>query len=199
MSDASDLANSIRSLADPHPTKRSTAGAQIHRLAADLCQPIVRQWAAHSAFRELLVGSTRDRQTPFVAGIAVLPETFEQIRAANGTPRLADVPPDQDAIEFELPFGGHILLDVLTSRDPDAGGAIARYLRKFGEGIQQVEIYVTDVDRATEILRRQFNLAPIYGATRLGADRTRVNFFLAEAPHGNKVLIELVEPGVDRS
>jgi len=30
-------------------------------------------------------------------GIAVQPELFRQIRAANGSPRLAEVPPDQDA------------------------------------------------------------------------------------------------------
>jgi hypothetical protein len=56
-----------------------------------------------------------------------------------------------------------------------------------------VEIYVRDVDRATEILRARFGLAPIYPSTRAGADGTRVNFFLATAPDGKKVLIELVE------
>jgi hypothetical protein len=81
----------------------------------------------------------------------------------------------------------------LTTREPDGPGAIARYLQKFGEGIQQIEIYVRDVDRATEILRTRFALSPLYPATRAGADGTRVNFFLATAPDGKKVLIELVE------
>ena len=72
-------------------------------------------------------------------------------------------------------------------------GAIARYLEKHGEGIQQIEITVRDVDRATEILRTKFALAPIYPATRPGADGTRVNFFLVPTPQGKKVLVELVE------
>jgi hypothetical protein len=49
------------------------------------------------------------------------------------------------------------------------------------------------VDRATEILRTKFSLAPIYAATRPGADGTRVNFFLVPAPQAKKVLVELVE------
>jgi hypothetical protein len=49
------------------------------------------------------------------------------------------------------------------------------------------------VDRATAILRSRFGLAPIYPATRAGADGTRVNFFLAATPDGKKVLIELVQ------
>jgi len=72
-------------------------------------------------------------------------------------------------------------------------GAIARFLDKFGEGIQQVEIDVTDVDRATEILRARFKLDPIYPATRSGANGTRVNFFLVTISNAKKVLVELVE------
>ena len=44
-----------------------------------------------------------------------------------------------------------------------------------------MEIDVTDVDRATEILRTRFKLEPIYPATRPGANGTRVNFFLVTA------------------
>jgi tellurite resistance protein TerC len=130
-------------------------------------------------------------------GIAVLPETFDKIRAANGSPRLADAPPDQDVLEFELEFAGdlpqHPRLDILTTKAPGGGGAIARFLEKFGEGIQQVEIDVTDVDRATEILRARFQIEPIYPATRSGANGTRVNFFLVSLSNARKVLVELVE------
>lgn len=126
-------------------------------------------------------------------GVAVLPKTFARIRAANGNPPLADVPPDQDANEFELHFADRVQLDILTTNTPGGLGAIARFLDKFGEGIQQVEFDVKNVDEATEILRRRFNLAPLYPATRAGADGTRVNFFLASRPDGRKVLIELVE------
>jgi hypothetical protein len=127
------------------------------------------------------------------AGIAVQPALFEMIRAANGSPRLADVPPDQDAKEFELHFEDQANLDILTTRDPSGTGAIARYLQKFGEGIQQVEVVVRDVTRATAILRSKFDVAPIYPETRPGADGTRVNFFLATNEENKKVLIELVE------
>ena len=43
-------------------------------------------------------------------------------------------------------------LDILTTKSPGGTGAIASFLEKFGEGIQQVETDVTDVDRATETL-----------------------------------------------
>ncbi|MCL4524145.1 MAG: hypothetical protein M1451_09565 [Acidobacteria bacterium] len=56
-----------------------------------------------------------------------------------------------------------------------------------------MEYFVGDVDRATEILRSRFGVKFIYPQTRAGADGTRVNFFLAAAPDGRKVLIELVE------
>jgi methylmalonyl-CoA/ethylmalonyl-CoA epimerase len=143
-------------------------------------------------------GDPRWKRPPLVLGIAVQPETFEKIRAANGSPRLSDVPPDQDAKEFELHFGEKGDLDILTTREPGGSGAIARYLEKFGEGIQQIELNVTDVDRATEVLRARFGLTPIYPATRPGADGTRVNFFLVSAASGKKWLIELVEPAAER-
>lgn len=126
-------------------------------------------------------------------GLAVPREAFNRIRIANGTPRLAEVPPDQDAEEFELHFPEGISLDVLTTREPGGEGAIARYLTKFGEGVQQVEFRCTNVDRAAEILKDKFKIAPIYPATRAGADGTRVNFFLVASPDGGKVLIEIYQ------
>ena len=126
-------------------------------------------------------------------GVAVPREAFSRIRIANGTPRLAEVPPDQDAEEFELDFQEGISLDVLTTREPGGDGAIARYLSKFGEGVQQVEFRCTNVDRATEILKEKLKIVPVYPATRSGADGTRVNFFLVGSPDGGKVLIELYQ------
>jgi tellurite resistance protein TerC len=155
-------------------------------------------------FRNLLVQDQFQRpygdsipQSKLTVGIAVLPETFNEIREANGSPLLAEVPSDQDALEFELEFEGDFLqpprLDILTTNAPGGDGAIARFLNKFGEGIQQVEIDVSDVDRATEILRVRFHVEPIYPATRPGANGTRVNFFLVTTWNGTKVLVELVE------
>ncbi len=126
-------------------------------------------------------------------GIAVKPETFEKIHAANESPELAAVPPDQDAREFELFFPSQIQLDILTTQLPGGRGAIDRFLDKFGEDIQQVELDVTDIDGATGILRAAFQIEPIYPATRPGANGTRVNFFLVPDSNGRKVLVELVE------
>ena len=103
------------------------------------------------------------------------------------------MPPDQDALEFELAFAHGVRLDVLTTRDAAGQGAIARFLARFGAGIQQVECDVRDVTRATEMLRARFAIEPIYPETRAGADGTRVNFFLVPADEGRKILIELVE------
>lgn len=139
-------------------------------------------------------------------GIATRPDTFEIIRTMNGFPRLADVPPDQDAVEFELHFPADktkppeifgfldLEIDILTTKDPAGSGAIAKFLAKRGEDIQQVEYEVSDVDRATRILAEKFGVKAIYPATRPGANGTRVNFFLVTNPGGHKVLIELVEP-----
>lgn len=118
---------------------------------------------------------------------------FARIREANGTPSLADVPPDQDAEEFELHFPEGVSLDVLTTREPGGTGAIARYLAKFGEGVQQVEYRCANVDRATAILKERFGVAPVYPQTRPGAEGTRINFFLVPTPNTGKVLIELYE------
>ncbi|MGB7227310.1 MAG: hypothetical protein WBD26_06095 [Candidatus Acidiferrales bacterium] len=125
-------------------------------------------------------------------GIAVMPERFAKIRALLGELRLADVPPDQDAEEFEWNPDEAVHLDILTTRALGKDGAIAKFLAKFGEGIQQVEFLTSDVGKVTRLLVSRMNIMPIYPATRSGADGTRVNFFLVSAAEGRKILIELV-------
>jgi hypothetical protein len=199
MAEAHDIARWISQLADPDASRRTASALQLRMAASRLCLPVINEWIADLEFRELVRPHGVDEsshpsagKSPFVVGIAVHPENFEKIRAANGSPPLADVPPDQDALEFELRLKGSDS-DILSTREPGGSGAIARYLQKFGEGIQQIEVFVTDVDRATDILRTRFGLEPVYPATRAGADGARVNFFLVPAA-GKKVLIELVEP-----
>jgi len=130
-------------------------------------------------------------------GLAVRRETFTRIRAANGQPALAIVPQEQDAEEFELHFADDIELDVLTSRGPSGQGAIARFLAKFGEGVQQVEFRCLNVNRAMAIVRERFSVVPIYPETRAGANGSNVNFVLVPVPgaagENAKVLIELYE------
>ena len=104
-----------------------------------------------------------------------------------------NVPPDQDAEEFEWNPDEAVHLDILTTRALGKDGAIAKFLAKFGEGIQQVEFLTSDVGKVTRLLASRMNIMPIYPATRSGADGTRVNFFLVSAAEGRKILIELVE------
>jgi hypothetical protein len=186
-----DLASLIRELADADSSIRERAAAELFRLGSERIEPIMKTWLQDRGLAKFFAFGVR--VPGITVGVAVEPLRFDQIRAANGSPQLADVPADQDAREFELEFRNRIQLDILTSREPAGPGAIARYLQKSGEGIQQVELYVKDVDRATEILRTRFGVQPVYPATRPGANGTRVNFFLVAAPAGGKVLIELVE------
>jgi hypothetical protein len=185
---SSPLSPAIVDLASTDSTQRAAAALEIYRVGRALADNATARWWADSELSALLGG-----QTPGVTvGLAVSRETFVKIRVANGSPRLAEVPPDQDAEEFELHFPDEIAIDVLTSRAPGGTGAIAKYLAKFGEGIQQVEFRCMGVDHATQILKEKFDLKPVYPETRSGSDGTRVNFFLAPSGSG-KVLIELYE------
>lgn len=194
----------IQGLASSDPARRAEVARDLFSYGQTKTVNWLPLWLTDAEFQSLLMDQKivrprgKEVLSPRITtGIAVLPETFEKIRGANGSPPLADVPPDQDALEFELHFGDEtgppVCLDILTTKEPEGSGAIARFLRKFGEGIQQVELDVADVDRATQILRTRFQLEPIYPATRPGANGTRVNFFLVKAGNTEKVLVELVE------
>ena len=186
---SSPLAPSIADLSSPDASKRLAAAGEIYRLGRATAGSAIAEWWAENELSPLLLGPN----PAITVGLAVQRDTFGRIRIANGTPRLAGVPPDQDAEEFELHFKEGISLDVLTTREPGGSGAIAKFLAKFGEGVQQVEYRCTNVDRATQILKDKFKASPVYPETRAGADGTRVNFFLVASPDGGKVLIELYE------
>lgn len=186
---SSSLSTAIAGLSASEPSTRKMAAEEVYRLGRAVAGIAVAAWWSDEELSALLLAP----DPVITVGVAVPRETFNRIRIANGTPRLAEVPPDQDAEEFELHFPDGISLDVLTTREPGGDGAIARYLSKFGEGVQQVELSCTNVDRATEILKEKFKIASVYPATRPGADGTRVNFFLVVSPDGGKVLIELYQ------
>jgi len=190
--ESADLAALISGLSAPDPANRERFAGELFRRGRELARASVARWLSDPGFSaNLVLDASQFPET--TVGLAVTPQNFEQIRAANGSPRLADVPPDQDAKEFELHFAQGVRLDILTTREPGGTGAIARYLQKFGEGIQQVELLARNVDAATEILRSRFGVQPIFPAARPGADGTRVKFFLAALPEKGKILIELVE------
>lgn len=198
-----DISQAIGRLAEAKLEAREAAASLLYQSGLRACEPIVRIWLADADLNRLLLRKDR-RATPWgeveslaaTVGIAVTPEEFEAIHRANGSPRLSAVPPEQDAKEFEIHFGSRIRLDILTTKAPAEDGAIAGFLRKFGAGIHQIEFEVSEVGRATEILRQRFQIKPVYPGTRPGADGTRVNFFLLPTTEKKKVLIELVEnPG----
>ncbi len=186
---SSPLAQPIADLSSADASKRLAAAGEIYHLGRATAGSAISDWWAESELSALLLGPS----PAITVGLAVQRDTFGRIRIANGTPGLADVPPDQDAEEFELHFTEGISLDILTTREPGGSGAIAKYLAKFGEGIQQVEYRCANVDRAAQILKDKFRVDPVYPATRHGVDGTRVNFFLVASPDGGKVLIELYE------
>jgi hypothetical protein len=189
---SSALPAAIAMLSSADPGERAAGARDIYRAGRELAGEASRPWRNDPEFAALLADNSAN-EPQCTVGLAVNPITFEAIRDANANPHLADVPPDQDAREFELHFDANVALDILTTRDPKGQGAIARYLSKFGEGIQQVEYRCRNVDAATALLKTKFAVEPIYPETRPGADGTRINFFLARTPSGDKVLLELYE------
>lgn len=183
---AATVADLVRSLTSPEDGMRNSAAKELYRRGQVLAEEAIAKWRRDSEIGVLISKHA-------TVGIAVTAEHFAAIRSALRNPHLADVPPEQDAQEFEWNVGEGVQLDILTTREPNGAGAIARFLAKSGEGIQQVEFPTPDVERATEMIHSRLGVAAIYPSTRAGADGTRVNFFLASTAGGKKVLIELVE------
>jgi len=184
------MQRAIDGMSSTESETRAVSATEIYKTGRALADHAAYPWWGDDELAALLNGN----EPKMTIGLAVTPERFERIHEASGLPRLSQVPPDQDALEFELHFPGGLSMDILTSKDPAGAGAIAKFLQKFGEGIQQIEYLCKDVDRATQILKTKFNVPAIYPETRSGADGTRINFFLVSAPDSAKVLIELYEP-----
>jgi preprotein translocase subunit Sec61beta len=190
---ANAMSSAITNLWAAEKSTRVAAASEIYRHGRGLADRGVLSWWEYAELSELLLSPK-----PIVTvGVAVHRETFAKIRAANGQPALAIVPQEQDAEEYELHFGEGVELDVLTSREPSGQGTIARFLAKFGEGVQQVEFQCLDVNRAMEILRERFGVTPIYPEARGGANGSKVNFVLVAVPgttgEQGRALIELYE------
>src|ERR1700693_3951561 len=162
---ANAISSAIRNLSAAEKSARVAAASDIYRQGRGLADRAVSLWWEDAELSEMLLSPK-----PIVTvGVAVRRKTFARIRAANGQPALAIVPQEQDAEEFELHFADDVELDVLTTRDPAGQGALARFLAKFGEGVQQVEFRCLDVNRAMAIVRERFGVAPIYpGSPEIG-------------------------------
>jgi hypothetical protein len=187
------ISNAIENLAAADPQLRVAGAAEIYVYGRDVAERTTATWWRDEELSRLLMGDERN----VTVGVAVRRETFARIHEANGSPGLASVPPEQDAEEFELHFEDGVALDVLTSREPGGQGAIARFLERFGAGVQQVEFQCTDVERATEVLCEKFGVKGVYPEARSGAGGTRINFFLlpitSDAGGSGKILIELYQ------
>lgn len=183
---ATSIADLVTALASRDRAAREDAASELYRRGRAIADEAMASWRQAPEIAALVSGHC-------TVGIAVNPGRFAEIRRALGNPHLANVPPDQDAQEFEWSLDAGVHLDILTTSQPAGNGAIARFLARSGEGIQQVEFVTKDVNRTTQLLRSHLGVPPVYPETRAGADGTRVNFFLAPVPRGGKVLIELVE------
>jgi hypothetical protein len=196
-SEKTELAAQIEDLASANEQRRRQAASAIFDRGAGLAWSVSEAWMNDGALTGLFAvetyGEPGDVHPETTVGIAVTPEAFARIRAANGNPPEAAVPPEQDAREFELHFPPSVRLDILTPRQAAGNGAIARYLQRNGAGIQQVEFRVNDIAGATGLLCKRYELTPVYATPQAGANSARVNFFLVIAPDGEKLLIELFE------
>ena len=131
MTDAAGIAQWIHDLAGSDERARIESAMRLYLAGVSLCTPLLSRWVSDPEFRELTLpgrptGEAHARPQPsaIIVGIAVRPETFQHIRAANNSPRLADVPADQDALEFELHLDASLEFDILTTREP---GGPARF------------------------------------------------------------------------
>ena len=91
-----DLKKQIESLASPDMAERDAAAEEVYIAGSILARRAVREWLKDRDFTSLV-----ERDPRITVGIAVGPELFRQIREANGNPRLAEVPPDQDVVDCE--------------------------------------------------------------------------------------------------
>jgi len=173
----------VDDLGGTDPGRRVAARWQLYREGCALVGDIFAAWRKDPEFEVLVTGEP-------IVGIAVPPELFARIRKESEMPPLARVPEEQNTAEFDL-HGRGPQLDILTPVDSE--GPIQKFLDRFGPGIQQVELPVSNVEEALKILTERFGLAPVYPEPREGANGTRVNFFLMDKPGGGKVLIELFE------
>ena len=125
---SSPLASAIAGLASADPSERKAAADTIYRAGRTSADEAVSLWWKDAELSGLLLGPS-----PVVTvGLAVERATFGRIRVANGTPRLAEVPAEQDAEEFELHFPDGILLDVLTTREPERTSGLQGVVHRWG-------------------------------------------------------------------
>jgi methylmalonyl-CoA/ethylmalonyl-CoA epimerase len=101
---------------------------------------------------------------------------------------------EQGVEEVMISYGSGAQIQLLAPRNP--ASAIARFLDRSGPGLQQLAYRVTDLDTASDRLRKA-GLRLLYDAARPGTAGSRINFIHPKDTGG--VLVELVEPAAARS
>ena len=91
------------------------------------------------------------------------------------------------------PVGTASCLQLLAPLSPES--TIAKFLDRSGPGMQQLAYRVTDVEQVAAVLRER-GVRLLYDAPKRGTSDSRVNFVHPKDAGG--VLVELVEPAVDR-
>ncbi len=94
---------------------------------------------------------------------------------------------EQEIAALFLPIG-ESEIEVLESTTQD--GAIARFIRSRGEGMQHIALRVDNIDAALSELKQK-GIRLIDQKPREGADGSRIAFIHPESTHG--ILLELVE------
>src|ERR1700730_12140453 len=100
MEQRASAAQCIAQLSSSQAAAREEAARELFRQGCAAAEPALRNWFANPEFRAPL----RAGRPLLTVGIAVIPAHFEQIRGNCGQPRLAEVPPGQDARELEIEF-----------------------------------------------------------------------------------------------
>jgi len=118
----------VDALSSADDSVRARAAEQIYNTGLAPALIIANKWLQDSELADLL--SSPSLHT--TVGLAVFPAAFAKIRAAAGKPALAEVPPDQDAEEFELKLRDNIRYlvnpgSVGQPRDGDWRAAFAIY------------------------------------------------------------------------
>src|ERR1700676_5003279 len=106
MAESSDVLRWIRDLANVNPLTRGEGPHGLYLAGLNQCLPVLDQWKTDPEFSGLTKPTPVEKsdhaeaeKPRIIVGVAVNADSFEIIRAANNSPRLADVPPDQDAKE----------------------------------------------------------------------------------------------------
>ncbi|MFC1521414.1 hypothetical protein ACFL6Y_03295 [Elusimicrobiota bacterium] len=170
---------------------RENALVAIYDHALNQARDTISSLQADPAMSGLLTGS-------MIAAVAVSPGRFLELKTAWDVRECAKMPAALKGkiSEFTI-YAPKKPLDILTTEFKGTGepDAISKFLSNRGEGIQHIELYVTDVEKASQCISliSALNASQIHPAPIDGADNTKINFFLCRPKNSNKILIELVQ------